>query len=904
MTNDSKSTITPERWHRASEIFADALEHNEGDAREAFLLQACGTDRALLQQVGALIDAENRAPNALHLTQFAQVVASAVGVDTNDAGDSAAHWIGQRLGAYKIVSEIARGGMGLVFKGHRDDAEFNKDVAIKLVRDSGHAGGGARLIERFKAERQILATLDHPNIARLIDGGTTVEGAPFLVMEFVDGEPITAYAARHALDVNARLELFRSVCAAVHFAHQRLVVHRDLKPNNIFVNQQGEVKLLDFGIAKMLEATVADGTPDAATTMLAMTPAYASPEQIRNQPITTASDVYALGVVLYELLTGQSPYKSKKTQPLDLAKEICETDPERPSTVLGRTHVDASLPQTLAIDALDLKRLQRGLRGDLDNIVMMALRKDPSRRYASAQQLSEDIRRYQQHQPVSARADSFGYRASKFGRRNRWAVGFAALAGAGLIGGIVATTHQASVARQAQARAEQSAADMRKLANDSLFELHESIKDLPGATAARQQLIERAIAYLEKLAAQPQPQPQSDAALAEEIGWGWLRLAELQAGHSAVNTGQINAADGNYKKAVATLAVAHAQQPAHIGVGLRLGMAHRGYGVYLAMLNEYDDAARQFSEAIAVGERFDDQRVATRRNRVEMTSALIYRANYVGSRDAAGLLVKVRDADRARQILEDVAAQADTPDEARKRAESNLAYAYQTLGSLATASTDPERNASALTWAQKSVALEERLLAKEPDNTLRMYNTANAYGAIELIHREAARYEQAIEYGQRAYALFDRVSSKDPADNGAAISKLFRLAYVSISQFNLGRLADAENSAAAARKLWLALSAESQKISVATQGEFVITVAEARIDARRANDPGVSESERRRLCAVSATRFRAAQANVAAHSENNSFGEGIFGPNNTALQDLRVCGSVFGDMQAFANAKK
>ena len=678
-------------------------------------------------------------------------------------------------------------------------------------------------------------------------------------MEFVDGEPITDYATHHALNINARLNLFRSVCAAVPFAHQRLVVHRDLKPSNIFVNQQGEVKLLDFGIAEMLEVPAGDGAPDAATTMLAMTPAYASPEQIRNQPITTASDVYALGVVRYELLTGQSPYKSRKTQPLDLAKEICETDPERPSTVVGRTDVDASRPQTSGISALDLKRLQRGLRGDLDNIVMMALRKDPLRRYASAEQLAQDIRRYQQDQPVSARADTLPYRASKFVTRNRWAVGFAVLAGAGLIGGIVATTRQANVALQAQARAEQSAADMHKLANDSLFELHESIKDLPGATAARQQLIERAIAYLEKLAAQP----QSDAALAEEMGWGWLRLAELQAGHSAVNTGQINAAKANYKKALSTLTAAHAQQPSHLGVGLRVARAHRGYGVYLSTLvtpSKQDEAACEFGEAIAVGERFDDKGVETRRNRIEITSALIYRANYIGTGDAAGIAVKVRDADRARQILEDVTAQADTPDEVRKRAESNLAYAYQTLGFLATAGADAERSGTALTWAQKSVALEERLLATEPDNTLRMYNTASAYGAIELIHREAARYEQAIDYGQRAYALFDRVSSKDPADNGAAISKLFRLAYVTISQLNLWRLADAENSAVAARKLWAALSAENQKVSVAAQGEFVITVPEARINARRANDRGISETERGRLCEAAATRFRAAQA--------------------------------------------
>lgn len=235
MTDDSKTTITPERWHRASEIFADALDHDEGDPREAFLLRVCGDDHALLQRVRGLIDAESRTPAALRMTQIAAAMASAVAATADEAGDSTDHWIGRRLGAYKIFSEIARGGMGLVFKGHRDDAEFNKDVAIKLVRDSGDQ---CRLIERFKAERQILATLDHPNIARLIDGGSTTEGWPFLVMEFVEGEPITAYATRRALDVNARLDLFRSVCTAVHFAHQRFVVHRDLKPSSIFVNER------------------------------------------------------------------------------------------------------------------------------------------------------------------------------------------------------------------------------------------------------------------------------------------------------------------------------------------------------------------------------------------------------------------------------------------------------------------------------------------------------------------------------------------------------------------------------------------------------------------------------------------------------------------------------------------
>ena len=588
MTDDSKSTITPERWHRASEIFADALERDEGTARDAFLARTCGDDHALLQQVRALIAAEARSPDDLGLAQFAQVVASAADGAADGMVDSAEHWIGQRVGAYKIVSEIARGGMGLVFKGCRDDAEFNKDVAIKLVRGSGDQ---TRLIERFKAERQILATLDHPNIARLIDGGTTADGWPFLVMEFVDGEPITAYAARHSLDVNGRLDLFRSVCAAVHFAHQRLVVHRDLKPSNIFVNQQGEVKLLDFGIAKLLAAPAASETPDAATTLLAMTPAYASPEQIRNEPITTASDVYALGVVLYELLTGQSPYKAKKTQPLDLAKEICETDPERPSTVVGRADDDASTPHTSGIVAPDLKRLQRGLRGDLDNIVMMALRKDPARRYASAEQLSEDIRRYQQDQPVIARADTFTYRASKFVSRNRWAIGFAALAGVGMIVGIVATTYQANVARQAQAKAEWHFTDIRQISNTMLFELFDEIREVPGTLKAQQSLLKKATEYLDRLAGDAVDNPD----LLAEAGVGFGKLAQL---YSDVLI-QEQTADQYSRRSLSLLEKAFAAKPESATIALSLTRAYIRQGQLLDALQKDKEGEAMLEKAIA-----------------------------------------------------------------------------------------------------------------------------------------------------------------------------------------------------------------------------------------------------------------------------------------------------------------
>ncbi len=591
--NHDGAAMTPERWHRASEIFADALEYEAGHGREAFLLKTCGDDSALLQQVRRLIASEGRAQGSLRLTQFADAFAA-----THDEANGIDSWIGRRVGTYKIVSEIARGGMGLVFKGERDDAEFNKHVAIKLVADVGRLGGGARLIERFRAERQILATLDHPNIARLIDGGTTDEGWPFLVMEFVDGEPITDYAERNQLDISARLELFRAVCAAVHFAHQRLVVHRDLKPSNIFVNRDGEVKLLDFGIAKMLEASPPTDRDAAVagTTMVAMTPAYASPEQIKGEIITTASDVYALGVVLYELLTGQSPYKSKKTQPLALAKEICETDPERPSTVVGRTMTTASRDgkpadaQAHAFTALSEKRRRRGVRGDLDNIVLMALRKDPTRRYASAEQLAEDVRRYAASLPVMARADTFFYRTSKFVARNRWAVGFSVLALAGMMSAFAVALYQAREARSAQARAERHFADVRTLVNGFMFKFFVQLQEIPGTRAVQLEMAETGAQYLSALA----KDAASDPSLALEAAKGFVNLAKVQSRDLADAKSQVTL----LKRSLALIeqAAAHGAEPS---ARIRLELIART-DLFAALVNDGDVEAATAQHAAAV----------------------------------------------------------------------------------------------------------------------------------------------------------------------------------------------------------------------------------------------------------------------------------------------------------------
>ncbi|MET0659550.1 MAG: serine/threonine-protein kinase, partial [Steroidobacteraceae bacterium] len=320
----------------------------------------------------------------------------------------------ERFGSYRILRSLGQGGMGEVFLAERADDQYRQQVAIKLVR----RGLVSKAVQsRLRLERQILATLDHPNIARLLDGGTTADGVPYIIMEYVDGEPIDAYCDRMALPIAERLRLFKTVCAAVHRAHQNLIVHRDLKPSNILVTKTGEPKLLDFGIAKLLDERERMHT--IAVTQLdvrVMTPDHASPEQVMGQAITTASDIYVLGVLLYELLTGCKPFVMTGSRLAELEHAICETDPIPPSSAI------ASLARTRPSEAESIAKfrstsatkLRRELAGDLDNIVLMAMRKEPELRYSSAERLAADVNRYLEELPVMARPAAWTYRAAKF----------------------------------------------------------------------------------------------------------------------------------------------------------------------------------------------------------------------------------------------------------------------------------------------------------------------------------------------------------------------------------------------------------------------------------------------------------------------------------------------------------
>ena len=562
--------MNSERWQRVKQLLDQAITIESGE-RSSFLDHACDGDAELRNEVDSLLASHEQAGTGFLKTPAVDLKASASLRSRSLAG--------RLIGVYQIVEEIGSGGMGEVYRAVRADGQYTKEVAIKLVR----GGFDSRFVlERFLNERQILASLDHPNIARLMDGGTTEDSIPYLVMELIEGTRIDCFCDEHRLSITQRLQLFRHVCTAVQYAHQHLVIHRDIKPSNILVTKEGVPKLLDFGIAKIL-----DPATGSETTMLRpMTPEYASPEQIRGEPITTASDVYSLGVVLYQLLTGRSPYPGGTRNSHELARAVCETDPGRPSTVVLNAQAARDGEQVEPLTPAQVSdtregspvKLHRRLEGDLDNIVLMAVRKEPQRRYASVEQFAEDIRRHLEALPVTATSGSWRYRAERFAVRHKAGVLATTVALIALAAGVGATVRAARIARQqaqiAQAervRAEKRFSDVRKLANSLIFEIHDSIQDLPGATPSRKLLLDRALEYLDKLSTDT----AGDVDLQRELAWGYQRLSAVQGDTSQSNLGQISAAEVSIRKSIALFEAVAKANPKNVTDQLNLAMAYR-----------------------------------------------------------------------------------------------------------------------------------------------------------------------------------------------------------------------------------------------------------------------------------------------------------------------------------------
>jgi serine/threonine protein kinase/tetratricopeptide (TPR) repeat protein len=517
--------MNPERWQKVKGILEGALDKSP-DSRSIYLDEICGTNEDLRREVENLLEFEQVESDVLE-----QEAVSAV----FENGLVSKNLIGKQIGNYKINRELGIGGMGAVFHATRADGEFAQTAALKLIKRGMDSDA---VLRRFFNERQILASLEHPNIARLIDGGTTDDGLPFFVMEYVEGTTILEFADAENLDLEEKLELFRQICAAVSYAHQNLVIHRDLKPSNILITKDGVVKLLDFGIAKLLKS---DDENLTATRNFVFTPEYASPEQVRGEKLTTATDIYSLGVILYELLTGNRPYKTESKNIGEIIKAVCETQPERPSSVVSsqQSAVSSGTDQNNGRRTTDNEsktnpkskiRNPKLLKGDLDNIILKALRKEPERRYSSVEQFSEDIRRHLTGLPVTASKDTWNYRVQKFVARNRAAVASAAIVILVLIGGVVGTSWQAvraekmrAEAETERARAERRLENLRNISNSLVSEIERAIRDLPGSLPARKLLLDRAVEQLDALAADSDGNTQ----LQLELVWAYQNLGML-----------------------------------------------------------------------------------------------------------------------------------------------------------------------------------------------------------------------------------------------------------------------------------------------------------------------------------------------------------------------------------------
>jgi non-specific serine/threonine protein kinase/serine/threonine-protein kinase len=722
------------RWQRLTEVF-DAATALPPAERRAYVAGACADDPGLSAEVERLLVAHDRAGDFIE----SPAASASDALITGEPG-----WTGKVIGPYRVVREIGRGGMGAVYLAERVDGQYEQRVALKVIKRGMDT---EQVLARFRAERQILASLEHPNIARLLDGGTTADGLPYFAMEHIEGRPIDEYADAHRLSIPARLELFLQISAAVSYAHQQLVIHRDIKPLNVLVTADGVPKLLDFGIAKVLH----EGGDEATSTVTGfrlLTPEYASPEQVEGRHATTASDVYSLGVVLYELLTGRSPYSTSGRALADVAAAVCTTDPERPSAAVtrgvdgaggGSRRAGLVADRAVATSSGSTEKLRRRLRGDLDIIVLTALRKEPQRRYPSVEQLAADIRRHLDGRPVRARPDTFRYRAGKFVQRNRVPLAAGTLAALALVGGTVATAWQAREARAAQARAERRFNDVRKLANAVLFDYHDSIRDLHGSTPVRERLVRDGLAYLDGLAAEG----PGDPGLQRELAAAYRRVGDVQGGDPR-GLGDTEGALASYRKAFGILDGLSRQDSADVRVRRDLARVALSLGSILWERGDLQQGLAHARRSQALLAPLVAASPGDGDLRLELSAAY----DLLGGLSIdAGAFAQSAEFHRT-----NLAQLEGAPSEQRQRREVKRAISVA-YGHLADAQVELGDLAGALASHQQSLALREALAGEFPDNAdySRLVGSARYY--LGSVLTRLNRWNEALEVFRQNLAV-------------------------------------------------------------------------------------------------------------------------------------------------------
>jgi eukaryotic-like serine/threonine-protein kinase len=692
-------------------------------------------------------------------------------VEQGIAADKNDDLIGEQINDYVIREKIGAGGMGAVYLAERLHSDFKGKVALKLIK---RGMDSEAILKRFAVERKILSGLKHPNIAQMIDGGISNEGLPFFVLEFVEGVPLNRFCNENNLTLEEILELFRRICSAVEHAHQNLIVHRDLKPSNILVTADGTPKLLDFGIAKLLSGDDDLAATDTATQGKMFTPEYASPEQILGKTVTTSTDVYSLGVILYEILTQHRPFNIKGKTFEEIVKSVCETDPIAPSEAAWREaetlpygETGKMRPISTDVSAAHTQRITVSqLRGDLDNIILKALRKEPSERYGSVRHLSEDIARFLNGLPVLARPQTFGYRLEKYIKRHRAGVFAAALILVSLVAGASVAAWQAVEASRQRARAERRFDEVRGLANTILFDHYERIKNLPGATEARAKLVSDALQYLDKLAQESSDNPD----LQRELVAAYRKLGEIQGSTSeGGNLGDENAARENYLKALA-IQENLAANNSNIEDQRNLGKIYLDVSDLFNKENERPTQAEYVGKGLQIFRNLQTVNPKLTEREADLAKAWwswAYIVRLQGDNDGA-----IATYEKAAAIYETLGRGSEETNRYRR----NAALTYKNIGAIYAVKKDFQK---ALDYYQKAYAFDKENAVRAPENVETQMDLSFTHKSLGQAFYELNEKGKALGEYKSAAAIQEKVCNAD-AQNKFAAKALFR-SYVNIA---------------------------------------------------------------------------------------------------------------------------
>jgi len=717
--------MATDRWSRVTRLF-DAAQGVAPDERDEWLKTAC-PDEAIRAEVSGLLQVHDEDPGFLEQPISPETTAAAMQDQIRRSVE------GRRIGPYRVVSELGRGGMGVVYEAVRDD-EFSRRVAIKLLPSGWSASS---LADRFRFERRVLAGLDHPGIARLFDAGTTGDGVPYFVMEYVDGQPIDAWCRTSAPTVRQRAELMLRVCEAVGHAHQNLVVHRDLKPANILVTADGQPKLLDFGIAKMLSEEAEAGRGLTMTGQHAFTPEYASPEQVRGEAVTTASDVYSLGMLLYLLVTGRAAYSVAGMATLEAMRTVCEAEPPLPSSVAPEASRGAA-------------------RGDLDNIILKALRKEPAERYVSVFAFADDLGRWLEGRAVSASPATLWYRTRKFVVRHKLKAAAAAVVVVAVGAGGAATAWQAHVARLERDKAQRRFLQVQQFSRSLLFEIHESLRTLPGATEPRRLLLDRAVQFLDGLA----QDAGDDVALRLELAEGYRRLGHVQGSSLSENVGNVSAAKASFDKAVRLAEDALTRDPRSVAAAVVATGAYDDVSDARLEAGDFDGAEDAFRRHREIAERLEHEHPTDSAALVSVASSYRNLGYFRGARKDLGgaKLLYVKSI----RVYESLPQLNRSDDEVM----TGHAFALKRLGAILVSEGHLEEGGHRY---QEALAIDEQVVASHPDNATYRYDMTFSLTDLALVAKKRENFAEAEALYRRALEIRQAALAADPNNVRAII---------------------------------------------------------------------------------------------------------------------------------------